>query len=64
MVLQVTLEALRTNKKLTQVEASELIGVSLSTLQSWEAGKTYPKQPQIERICEVYGVTYDNIFFG
>lgn len=64
MPLQISLEALRVNKGLTQIEASKEIGVSLSTLQSWERGVRYPKQPYINKLCKLYGVSYDNIFFG
>lgn len=62
-VLQITLESARVNKKLTQEQASELLGVSIGTLRNWEKGVTFPDQPQIERICEVYELSYDNIIF-
>ena len=61
---QVTLEAARRNKKLTQGEAAKKIGVSVSTIKNWEKGRTQPTQPKIERLCEVYEVSYDAIFFG
>lgn len=61
---KITLSAARVNKKLSQAKAAELIGTSVATLKNWEWGKTYPRQPQIEKICEVYGVTYNDIFFG
>lgn len=62
-VLQITLESARVNKRLTQEEASKLLGVSIGTLRNWEKGITYPDQPQIEKICEVYELSYDNIIF-
>ena len=62
-VLQITLESARVNKKLTQEQAAELLGVAVGTLRNWENGVTYPNQPQIERICEVYELSYDNIIF-
>jgi len=62
-MLRLTLEAARRNKKLTQTKAAAEIGVSVSTLKNWEKNKSFPKQPQIERICEVYGCTYDNLIF-
>lgn len=62
-VLQITLESARVNKKLTQDEASQLLGVTVGTLRNWEKGVTFPNQPQIEKICEVYGLSYDNIIF-
>ena len=63
MALQLTLAAARVNCGLNQHEAAKAIGVSVASLKNWEAGKTYPKQPQIDKLCKVYGVAYDNIFF-
>lgn len=63
-MIQITLAAARVNKGLTQIEAAKQIGVSVTSIKNWEAGRTYPNQPQIERLCNVYGVTYDNLFFA
>ena len=61
---KITLQAARVNAGLTQQESADEIGVGVSTLKNWECGKSFPNQPKIERLCEVYGVTYDQIFFG
>lgn len=61
---QVTLEAARRNKKYTQGKAADLVGVSVSTIKNWEKGRTQPTQKKIEKLCEVYEVPYDTIFFG
>ena len=61
---QVTLEAARRNKKYTQKKAADLVGVSVSTIKNWEKGRTHPTQKKIEKLCEVYEVSYDTIFFG
>ena len=61
---QMTLKAARINKGLTQINAAKQIGVAVSTLKNWENGKHFPKQPQIMAICEVYDLSYDDIFFG
>ena len=61
---QITLKAARVNKGYTQAVAADKIGVSLGTLKNWEKGKTFPREPQIKRLCEIYGVKYDNIFFA
>lgn len=61
---QITLKAARHNVNMTQKEAADAIGVSVATIKNWESGKTFPSQPKIMRICEIYGVSYDNIFFG
>lgn len=61
---RLTLAAARVNKGYTQAIAAKALGINVNTLKNWENGTTYPKQPQIEKICEVYGVTYDELFFG
>ena len=61
--MKISLKAARINAGLTQSEAAERIGVSVSTIKNWEAGKKFPSQPQIDKICEVYRVVYDNIKF-
>ncbi len=61
---QITLKAARVNVGLTQEAVAKKLGISISTVKNWEKGKTFPKQPQIERLCEIFGVSYDNIFFN
>lgn len=61
---KITLRAARVNAGLSQQEAAGKIGVAVSTLRNWENGKTFPNQPKIERICEVYGITFDVLFFA
>lgn len=60
---KITLRGARVDKGYTQKEASKLIGVGLSTLQNWENGTSFPKQPQIDKICELYEVNYNDINF-
>ena len=61
---KITLKAARVNVGLTQVEAAERLGISPSTIRNWEKGCSFPKPPQIMVLCKLYGVSYDNIFFG
>lgn len=63
MKVQMSMKAIRVNKNMKQREAADAIGVSVSTLKNWEAGKSFPNQPMIDKICEVYGVPYDFIKF-
>lgn len=60
---KISLKAARVNAGLNQAEAAERIGVSVSTIKNWESGKSFPNQPMIEKICELYGVSYDYIKF-
>ena len=61
---KITLKAARVNANLSQAEAAAKIGVAVSTLKNWESGKTFPTQPKIERLCDVYGISFDVLFFG
>lgn len=63
-MLKITLKAARVNARLSQQDAAEQIGVAVSTLRNWEAGKTFPAQPKIEKMCEVYGIPFDVLFFA
>ena len=60
---KITLSAARVNKGFSQKEAAKRLGVSNKTLCNWENGKTFPSQPHIERICDLYGIPYDYIKF-
>lgn len=58
-----TLKILRVMKGYTQEQAAELIGVSPDTLSNYERGKSYPDVPVINKIEEVYEVSYNQIIF-
>lgn len=60
---KITLKAARVNAGYSQKEAAEILSISNKTLCSWENGKTFPDQPMIEKLCVLYGVTYDMIDF-
>lgn len=60
---KIKLRAARVNAGLSQKEAASILGVSNKTLLNWEKGKSFPKQPMIEKLCELYGVSYDAIDF-
>lgn len=60
---QITLAAARINSGLTQIEAAEKIGVSKSTIGNWEKGKTKPDVNDLKKIEDVYGLSYNDIYF-
>lgn len=59
----ISLRAARVNAGYSQKKAAEILGISNKTLCSWENGKTFPDQPMIEKLCSLYGVSYDQIDF-
>ena len=60
----ISLKAARVNACLSQREAAKRIGISLSTLQSYEKGATVPDILMAKTICATYGISEDFIFFG
>lgn len=62
-MLKITLKAARINAGLTQKQAADYLGVSNKTLCAWESGNTMPQIHRIDALCELYGVTYDQISF-
>lgn len=59
-----SLKAARVNAGYSQKEAAKILCISNKTLCSWENGKTFPDQPMIEKLCELYEITYDLIDFA
>lgn len=62
-MLKIKLSAARKNAGYSQKEAAKALEISNTTLCNWEKGKSFPKQPMIEKLCALYGVSYDVIDF-
>ena len=52
----IRLKALRMKAKLTLEEASEQIGISVTAIYNWEAGRKRPDIEKFPKISEVYKV--------
>ena len=61
--MEITLEAARVNKRLTQREAAKMLGITRETLGRWERGVSFPSANVIPLIESLYGVSYDCINF-
>lgn len=62
-MVKITLRSARTNVGMSRDGVAKEVGVSLSTIKNWENGITFPTQPQIEKLCALYGVPYDGLNF-
>lgn len=62
-MVKLSIRAARVNIGLSQKEAAARLGVSNKTLGNWEKGITFPPVDKIPVICELYGVSYDNLNF-
>ena len=63
MPVKISLRAARVNAGYSQKEAADLLGISNKTLGNWEKGITFPPVDKIPAICQLYGVSYDNLNF-
>ena len=61
--MAITLKAARVNQNLNQKEAAKLLGISVKTLQNYEAGSSFPDVPIIEKMEETYHVKYADLIF-
>ena len=62
-VMKITLKAARVNAGLSQKEAADRLGISNKTMGNWENCVCFPPADMIPKICELYGVSYDNLNF-
>jgi len=56
------LKKLRLQKKLTQEQVAEALGVSAQTVSRWECNTTYPDIMLLPEIARLYCVTVDDLF--
>lgn len=61
--MKITLKAARVNAGYSQKEAAERLGISNTTLCKWENYISFPNAQQIDKLCELYGVSYDDLIF-
>lgn len=61
--MKITLKALRINKGVTQEETAKAVGVSVDTWANYEAGRTFPDVPVIQKIEKFFDIEYDCINF-
>ena len=55
---------LRKSKHLSQEEAAEKLEVSRQTISKWETDQSTPDFDKIVPICELYGITPDQLLLG
>lgn len=54
----------RKEKKLTQNELANLLGVSDKSVSKWENGKCLPDVSLYKQLCEILGITLNEFFIG
>ena len=54
----------RKNKRLTQEQLAEKLGVSINAVSKWERGLNLPDVSLMEKLCEVLDFTLNELFAG
>ena len=62
IVFSNNLKKLRLQKKLTQEQVGEILGVGSQTISRWECNTTYPDVMLLPEIAKLYCVTVDDLF--
>jgi len=57
----ITLKAARINAGFTQKQVEKQLGYARSTLTRWESGKCNPSARKLKALCELYGVSLEDI---
>ena len=56
------LKKLRLNRKMTQVELAQRMGVTQSMVAKWETGDSYPRGETLTRLANLLHCTIDELF--
>lgn len=62
--MAITIKAARVNVGLTQEQAAKALGITRSTLASYEAGKTIPDIEMGKKIAVLYKTSVDCLIFS
>ena len=58
------IKAARIEKKLTQEQVAELLGVSRQTISNWENEKSYPDIINVIELSNLYSISLDELLKG
>lgn len=58
------LQFLRKRDKITQEELADKLGVSRQSVSKWETGEAYPETEKLILLCDMFGVTLDDLMRG
>ena len=60
-MLKDNIKKARLDAGLTQIEVAEKLGVAQAQYARWENGGRNPKDETVEKLAEIFGVTFDKL---
>ena len=64
MSFKENLQYLRGSRNMTQEQLAMLLGVSRQAISKWESEKAYPERDKLLMLCDMFGVTLDDLVMG
>lgn len=64
MSFKENLQYLRGSRNMTQEQLAMLLGVSRQAISKWESEKAYPEMDKLLMLCDMFGVTLDDLVMG
>lgn len=64
MSFKENLQYLRGSRNMTQEQLAMLLGVSWQAISKWESDKAYPEMDKLLMLCDMFGVTLDDLVMG
>ena len=64
MSFKENLQYLRGSRNMTQERLAMLLGVSRQAISKWESEKAYPEMDKLLMLCDMFGVTVDDLVMG
>ena len=64
MSFKENLQYLRGSRNMTQKQLAMLLGVSRQAISKWESEKAYPEMDKLLMLCDMFGVTLDDLVMG
>lgn len=64
MSFKENLQYLRGSRNMTQEQLTMLLGVSRQAISKWESEKAYPEMDKLLMLCDMFGVTLDDLVMG
>ncbi|OON87502.1 hypothetical protein BXO88_04355 [Oribacterium sp. C9] len=55
------IKKLREQRKMTQLQLAEILGVSEKTVSKWESGRGYPSLDPLKEISKFFSVSIDDL---
>ena len=52
----------RINAKLTQQQVADILGLDRSAITHYELGNSMPSAKNIRKICEMFNITFEELF--